>query len=62
MQGKIKWFDTNKGFGFITYDESKEVFVHISEFDGKTPKEGDAVRFEIGDGRKGPCAISVLIE
>ena len=61
MQGKIKWFDSKKGFGFITYDEGKEIFVHISEFNGQVPKENDIVQFEIGSGRKGPCAITVLI-
>ncbi|MEE9581083.1 MAG: cold shock domain-containing protein [Nitrosomonadaceae bacterium] len=62
MQGKMKWFDSKKGFGFITYDESKEIFVHISEFKGQVPQEGDNVQFEIGDGRQGPCAVNVLIE
>ena len=62
MQGKIKWFDSKKGFGFITYDEGKEIFVHISEFNGQTPQENDAVQFEIGEGRKGPCGINATIE
>ena len=61
MQGKIKWFDIKKGFGFISCDEGNELFVHISEFTEQTPKDGDTVEYEVGNGRKGPCAIKVTI-
>ncbi|KPL04259.1 MAG: cold-shock protein [candidate division Zixibacteria bacterium SM23_73_2] len=63
MQGKIKWFDEAKGYGFIIPDDgSKEVFVHFSAITGdgfKTLKEGDEVTFEITQGQKGPQAINV---
>ncbi len=58
--GKIKWFDNEKGFGFIVQDEDgQDLFVHHSETEGYGLNEGDAVEFEIGEGRKGPCAVSV---
>jgi CspA family cold shock protein len=63
LQGKIKWFDEAKGYGFIIPDDgSKEVFVHFSAITGdgfKTLKEGDEVTFEITQGQKGPQAINV---
>ena len=59
-KGKIKWFNDDKGFGFIELDEGgKDLFVHNSETDGNVLNEGDAVEFEVGDGQKGPCATSV---
>ena len=58
--GKIKWFDNEKGYGFIQQDEGdKDLFVHHSETDGYALQEGDAVEFEIGEGQKGPCAVKV---
>lgn len=63
MQGKVKWFDEAKGYGFIVPDDgSKDVFVHFSAITGdgfKTLKEGDEVTFEITQGQKGPQAINV---
>lgn len=60
--GKVKFFNNEKGFGFITPDDgSKDVFVHISEVDGGQIKDDDAVEFEIGEGRKGPCAVQVKV-
>jgi CspA family cold shock protein len=64
MQGKVKWFDESKGFGFIVPDDGgKDLFVHHSAIRGgdgfKTLEEGQAVSFEIGEGRKGPCAANV---
>jgi CspA family cold shock protein len=62
--GKVKWFNARKGFGFIIPDDGgAELFVHHSEIkmEGYADlKEGQAVQFEIGQGKKGPCAVSVV--
>ena len=62
-KGIVKWFNGDKGFGFITPDDgSKDLFVHHSEIkmDGyKSLKDGQKVEFEVGQGQKGPCAINV---
>ncbi len=61
--GKVKWFNASKGYGFITPDEGGEdLFVHFSEIkmDGYASlDEGQAVQFEVGQGKKGPCATNV---
>ena len=60
--GKVKWFNEKKGFGFITADNGHDVFVHFSSIrsDGfKTLEEGDSVTFEITNGPKGPQASNV---
>ena len=62
MTGKVKWFNAAKGYGFITGDDGKEVFVHFSaiQADGyKTLDEGQAVEYDVNDGDKGPQAINV---
>jgi len=62
MTGKVKWFNAAKGYGFITGDDGKEVFVHFSaiQVDGyKTLDEGQAVDYEVKDGEKGPQAYDV---
>ena len=62
MTGKVKWFNAAKGYGFITGDDGKEVFVHFSaiQTDGyKTLDEGQAVEYEVNDGEKGPQAVNV---
>jgi CspA family cold shock protein len=62
-RGTVKWFDGEKGFGFITpEDGGKDLFVHFSNITGsgyKTLEEGQAVQFEVGEGRKGPEATDV---
>jgi CspA family cold shock protein len=62
LDGKVKWFNESKGFGFIEQEGGNDVFVHYSAIQGegfKTLAEGDAVTFEIVDGPKGPAAANV---
>lgn len=62
MQGKVKWFNAEKGFGFIETEEGSDVFVHYSAItmDGyKTLEEGAEVEFDVVDGAKGPQATNV---
>ena len=62
MQGKVKWFNAEKGFGFIETEEGTDVFVHFSAIamDGyKTLEEGAAVEFDVVEGAKGPQATDV---
>ncbi|MBQ7577148.1 MAG: cold-shock protein [Fretibacterium sp.] len=62
-QGTVKWFNESKGYGFITADEGKDVFVHYSAIQGegfKTLNEGQKVSFDIVNGEKGPQAANVV--
>lgn len=60
-KGTVKFFDETKGFGFITPEEgSNDLFVHMTGvLDGAYLQDGDSVEYEIGEGRKGPCAVQV---
>ncbi len=63
MQGKVKWFNQEKGYGFIEVEGEKDVFVHYSALQQegfKTLKEGDTVEFEVVEGQKGPQAANVV--
>ena len=64
MTGRVKWFNDQKGFGFIEVDGSMDVFVHHSAIQGegfKSLKEGDQVEFEVSKGPKGLQASNVKI-
>ena len=58
-QGTVKWFNSQKGFGFIEQESGNDIFVHHSEVPNGHLDEGAKVSFEIGEGRKGPCAVNV---
>ena len=61
-QGKVKWFNSEKGFGFIERENGNDVFVHFSAILGegyKTLEEGQVVNFEVEEGARGPQAANV---
>lgn len=62
MQGKVKWFNAEKGFGFIESNEGGDIFVHFSAIQGegfKTLDEGQDVEFDVVEGNRGPQAANV---
>ena len=62
--GTVKWFNSDKGYGFIAPDEGDDLFVHYSEIQGdgfRTLNEGDRVEFEITQGQKGLQASKVVV-
>ena len=62
-QGKVKWFNSEKGFGFIEVEGGEDVFVHFSAIQGdgfKTLEEGQEVEFDIVEGNRGPQAANVV--
>lgn len=64
MEGTVKWFDTAKGYGFITAETGSDVFVHYSGIikDGfKGLEQDQRVKFDLEEGKKGPQAINVLV-
>lgn len=62
-EGTVKWFNAEKGFGFITVEGGDDVFVHFSAIQGegfKTLEEGQAVTFDVEDGDRAPQATNVV--
>jgi len=58
-QGTVKWFSTEKGYGFIEQQGGSDLFVHANDLTAGPIQEGDTVEFEVGEGKKGPCAKDV---
>ena len=62
-EGKVKWFNDSKGFGFIEQENGKDIFVHHSAIQAegfKSLQEGDRVKFDVENGAKGPTATNVV--
>ena len=65
VNGKVKWFSNQKGYGFIQTDDGKDIFVHFSAIESegfKTLGQGQEVEFEISEGPKGPQAANVTVK
>jgi CspA family cold shock protein len=62
LKGTVKWFNKEKGFGFVTCEQGADYFVHFTGIIGegfRTLEEGQAVNFEVQEGKKGPMAVNV---
>ena len=58
--GKVKFFNDEKGFGFIKPDDGgNDIFVHVTGIEAGSLAENDQVEYEIGEGKRGPCAVQV---
>ncbi len=58
--GVVKWFNHKEGYGFIEQENGRDLFVHYTETRGKL-NQGDKVEYELGEGKKGPCATKVRV-
>lgn len=64
LKGTVKWFNKEKGFGFVTSEDGVDYFVHFTGIVGegfRTLEEGQPVTFEVSEGKKGPMAIDVKV-
>lgn len=65
MKGTVKWFNQEKGFGFITGEDGKDIFAHFSQIQKegfKTLNENEEVTFDIVEGQKGPQATNIKVK
>jgi len=65
MKGTVKWFNSDKGYGFITGEDGKDYFAHFSQIQAegyKSLEQGQAVTFEVVEGPKGPNAANIVKE
>lgn len=64
MEGTVKWFDTVKGYGFITYNDDEDIFVHFTAIQAegfKTLEDNQRVQFDITEGARGTQAANVIV-
>ena len=58
-KGTVKFFNSDKGFGFISQKECDDLFFHVTELQSGTANKGDTVEYDVGEGRKGPMAVNI---